>query len=206
MTTDNNFIIGIEKLDDGQYYLVFHPSDTRLSYDGHTWAMLVISYCNAENIAIGDVTHDPESDMYSAISLNVGQLESIKTAIEVLMSNSNLCETLASQFKELDEGYEEGDLTTEEFLEWMDEAGYDMTKPRTFIFDLDAFENMEQAETVKNEIEKKGYNVKAELLEDDIYFSIKISLKPSLALISEIELYLQSVALRHGIKYIGFGV
>lgn len=197
-------MVKIEKIEGEDYLLIFRPSDAGSSLDGNAWSLLVHAYCNAINAPIGDVVHDPESDMYAAISADRKQLEAISKAIEVLSRDPALRDTLLSEIDHVDEI--DDDLTTEEFLAWMADAGFDMTAPQTFNFGFDSFRNLEQVKNVQAEIERHGYMAEVEVTEDDIFFEVNVDTMPALSALQEIENYLESIALKYDIKYIGFGV
>jgi len=200
-------IVKIEALDTNQYYLSFDVNDIKHSKDGHTWALLIQTYCRNKKINLGDVTHDPESDLYAAIASTKESLEKISSVIQVLISDHYLFEKTLQKVNELDDYHDEDDMTTEEFLEWMSEAGYDMSKPKTFDFLLDNLINPEQAKLIENEIKAKRYKTRVDVSDpDDIFFQIKVSVKPSLDLVLEIEEYLESIALKYGVRYIGCGI
>lgn len=143
--------------------------------------------------------------MYSALASNKEPLEEIATAIETLISNRDLCEKYVKSYDQLAFS-EDDDMSTEEFIAWMDDAGYNMNRPRIFKFDLDYIEDEKQAELIKNIIENKGYKTKIETYDGEVFFELRANIKPNLKDILEIESFLESVAKKYNVKYIGFGI
>lgn len=199
-------LVEIKKTENEQYCLIFNPSDIERSIDGYAWELLIKAYCRDEKISLEDVNHDPESDMYGAFASDIRPLEGIAVAIEALASNNILRDKLLKVVSELTISRDDDDMSTEEFLEWMSEAGYDMSTPKAFIFDLDCVKDEEQAKAIQIEVERKGYKTETEILDDEVYFQVKVSVKPVLDLVLEIESSLESVARKYNAKYIGFGI
>lgn len=204
MSIDIKSMIEIAQLENEEYCLVFRPLDVGSPLDGHTWSLLVQAYCYAEKVLFGDVVHDPESDMYSAISARKEQLEEISGVIEKLSSDTAVRQKLLAQIEELEDF--DDDMTTEEFLEWMATAGFDMSVPQLFDFGLDSFQDVEQATSVQAEIEHQGYRTDIEVIDDEVFFDINVITLPTLSSLQKIEHFLKTVALKYEVKYIGFGV
>ena len=96
------------------------------------------------------------------------------------MRSRSLLDKYISIVSELDQSQNDDDLTTEEFLEWMVVAGYDMTARTAFTFDFDQIKNAEQASTIRNAVERRGYETNIEILEGELYFEVVVETKPLL--------------------------
>lgn len=142
--------------------------------------------------------------MYSAIAAKKEPLEEISRAIVKLSSNTAVREKLLAQIDEL--GDFDDDMTTEEFLEWMAIAGFDMKVPQLFNFGLDSFQDSEQASSVRAEIERQGYRTDVEVIDDEVFFDINVRTLPTLSSLQKTEHFIKTVALKYDVKYIGFGV
>ena len=202
-------LVEIKKIDNIGYQLILIPSDVNKVFDGHDWASLIQIYCDKKNILIEDVCHDPESDMYSAISSNLKQLESIKKSIKSLIKDSNLSGKLLIEAKELinDKNTDALDHFAEDYLNWMNESGYDMSFIRQFRFEISGFKNAQQAEFLKIEIEKKGYEVYLHIFEESVYiFQVIVHLMPSLNAVKTVESYIHSLVFKNNLDYIHFKV
>lgn len=197
--------VEIRELAANQYALFFFLDDDS-ALDGHTWSDLIQAYGRAENLSLDDVIHDPESDLYSATATAIEPLEEVAAAIDALAGNSKLRSEYLRAISTTDRPHDDEDMTTEEFLEWMVEAEYNMAVSRNFMFDLDSLRDAQQAETIKREIERRGYKVTLEIDDPDIYFQITARIQPLLIEVLEIEAYLRSVAAKFGVRYIGFGI
>ena len=87
----------------------------------------------------------------------------------------------------------------------MVESGYDMSSLRQFRFELYGFETVQLAETLKKEIENKGYEVYMHIFEEGVYiFQVIVHVIPSIDTLRKIESYIQSIALKNNLEYIHF--
>lgn len=187
MSIDIKSMIEITKIDTEEYCLFFRPLDAGIPLDGHILSLLVQAFCSAEKVNIEDTVHDPESDMYIAIMPRKEQLEDISKAIVTLSSNTVIREKILTRIGELNDP--DDDMTTEDFLEWMSSAGFDMTMPQFFEFGLDSFQDSEQANSVQAEIEQQGYKTDVEVIDDDVFFDIIVKTIPTLSSLQKIECF-----------------
>jgi len=186
------------------YSLLFQPSVFGSNLDGHTWSTLIQAHCISEQIKIDDVIFDPESDLFNAISQRKESLEVITTVIELLSKNSIAPENTLAQVSSISDSDE--DMNTKEFLEWMSDAGFDLTIPQAFEFGFDSFKDVEHSKIVQKALKEEGYSAEIEEIDDDVYFDINIKILPNEQELIKVESCFERIAARFHIDYLGFGV
>lgn len=203
MTTGSKIEIEISDNGEHGYSLVFDPSDINSSHDGHNWSTIIKNHCIASNVIIDELTFDPESDMFSAYSEKSEPLETLRQAIEQLLSDDELLNSYSTDTNDIEDS--DDDMTNEEFVEWMKENGIGNT-PQIFEFSFDAFNDKKQAKALESELTELGFNPNIEKIDGEIFFDLSVKIMPDVAELDAIESIFKRLAKQHGVKYLGFGV
>ena len=196
--------IKIERLESNDYVLIFDVNEFSDQIDGHKWSMLIKAHSKKEIIDLEGVAHDPESDFYSATASSIGPLKNVVSIIKLLASNKNLMdlalESLGSKY------HYEDDMSLEEWLKSMEEAGEDMSSPRKTKFLLSAMDDESLAKKVENELKEHDYKTEVDILDGDFIIEAEKTMKPKLSNIQEVEEKLREMSLRYGAIYISCDV
>lgn len=192
--------IQIEKLETDEYMLTFDVNQFSGDIDGHKWSLLIQSYSKKETIDLEGVIHDPESDIYSASASSIEPLQKAVAIIKRLIADKKLMDIALKSIE--NKYHDEDDMSIEEFLQIMEEAGQDMNRPRNVTFLFSTMQDKVLAKKFENELKKKGYKTDIDIFDGDFIIEVKITMKPKLCDIQAIEKKFRSMAFKYGVTYI----
>ena len=192
--------IQIEKLEADGYILTFDVSQFSEEVDGHKWSLLIKSHSKNEAINLGGVVHDPESDFYSATAPSIEPLRKVASIIQLLTSDKKLMDIAADK---IDGKYhDEDDMSIEEWLQLMEEAGFDMNTPRKTSFLFSTLQDKTLTKRIEKELENYGYKTEVDIFEGDFLIEAQTTMKPQLSEIYKVEEKFKAMALNFGAIYI----
>ena len=196
----------IIKIESGVYSLIFTDFECGKKQivesgnnpDGHTWDLLIKSFCESYKIDMSGIDTDPESDMYCAYSDDYKRLENIALSIQKIINDPKTLEmTLKNSvlFHATND-----DLSTSEYLNHLKEIGLNLTQQQEFEFCIE-FPDLERAKKACIALEKEAYKCTLEKYDDEVFLSAVVSIIPEINDLDKRSVFFEEIAKKYNGDY-----